>query len=439
MPYRSTFFLVALFGSVLVVALMLLGRDLRRAARTGPGWKRKLVAAGLVLLAAMGINAGCGDGTGLVGGSAVVGSGVDDPISKDQSLAETKQWKHLAEVWREADQIGSGKRGQYPFHEKGKKEILGELAAVGTNLDRFQETGLLTAAESGLLKQELSLLTSRVQAKRPTEMRNASCYEPMAFTPGRDSLKRLTDRLPLLEKLADAETIRPEVVSKVLATVEKDLATLRQEKTRDRLPDDLKAQAEKVSGAAAAHVEKIKSKLNGKVGALESHPKWQVVTGAWKTATPLAVSGKSTEAQRKAVDKKLESAKQGATELAEAGLISDAESKLLFSEAARLRQEIYRNPPTDCKVTCYDMAFIPPAQQSLKRLNQRLPLLKQLAAGGKVHPAALKKVLGSVEDDIRMLADEARLKQLAPQQRQQAGPLREEAEAAVAEIRKILG
>jgi hypothetical protein len=66
--------------------------------------------------------------------------------------------------------------------------------------------------------------------------------------------------------------------------------------------------------------------------------------------------------------------------LTEARLLSDAESQLLISEADRLRSEIYANPLVDSRVTCYDMAAIVPARQSLERLNQRLPLLKRLAA-----------------------------------------------------------
>ena len=57
--YRSIFFVLAVFGSVLVIALMLFGRDLQRAAVTGPGWKRALVAAGLALLGSLGMTSGC--------------------------------------------------------------------------------------------------------------------------------------------------------------------------------------------------------------------------------------------------------------------------------------------------------------------------------------------------------------------------------------------
>jgi len=46
-------------GLFVIAALAIWGSDIRRAARTGPKWKRKTVAAGLLLLAMMGFG-GCG-------------------------------------------------------------------------------------------------------------------------------------------------------------------------------------------------------------------------------------------------------------------------------------------------------------------------------------------------------------------------------------------
>ena len=438
MPYRSTTLFWAVFGSVLVLALILLGRDLRRAAQTGPGWKRRLVATGLVLLGAIGFTAGFGGCSEPGGGSAYSSTGFTDPIPPGQGLEETAHWDHLTDVWREAEEIGSGKRGDYPFDEKGKKQILDQLATVATNLGRLQAAGLLSKPEAGLLGKELALVTGRVQAKRPTEMRNATCYEPMAFSPARDSLVRLADRLPLLEKLAASETIQPQVVSKVLDTVEKDLAVLDQKQMRDQLPEGRKAEAEKIVRETRSQVEKIRKHLRGQLGALETSKPWGEIADAWKAAVPLATSGRSTTAQREAVDRKIESAKHSALELAAWGMLSKAEAELLVSEAGRLRDRIYANPPTDCQVTCYDMAYIPPAQQSFERLSRRLPLLEQLAAEGQIHPAALRKVLGSIEEDIQMLSDEKSLESLRPGQRAEAEKMHANAEAAVAEIKRIL-
>jgi len=256
MPYKSLGLFVAVFGVVFVVGLILLGLDLRRAAKTGPGWKRKMVAAGLVLLGAVGIAPGCSQIGEIAGGTAVAGVDPDAPIPAGAALDETEQW--------------------------------------------------------------------------------------------------------------------------------------------------------------------------------------QAVLDAWKAVAPLAQTGKSTTAQREAVDKKLESAKQGITKLTESRLLSEAESQLLVSEAERLRGEMYRNPPTDCQITCYDMAFMPPAQMSMERLTKRLPLLKQMATDGKVQSAVLAKVVGSVEADMATLSSKEALKFLPAEQHEQAAELRKSAEATVAEIKGLL-
>ena len=256
MPYRSFGLFAAVFGAMFVVGLILLGFDLRRAAKTGPGWKRKLVAAGLVLLGAVGITPGCSQIGEVAGGIAVAGVDPDAPIPADAALDETEQW--------------------------------------------------------------------------------------------------------------------------------------------------------------------------------------QAVLDAWKAVAPLAQTGKSTTIQREVVDKKLEAAKKCITKLTESRLLSEAESQLLVSEADRLRGEMYRNPPTDCQITCYDMAFIPPAQVSMERLAKRLPLLKQMATDGKVQSAVLAKVVGSVEADMATLASEEQLKFLPAEQHEQAAELRKSAKATVAEIKGLL-
>lgn len=259
MPYRSFGLFVAVFGAVFVVGLILLGLDLRRAAKTGPGWKRKLVAAGLVLLGVVGITSGCSQIGEVAGGIAVAGVDPDAPIPAGAALDETKQW--------------------------------------------------------------------------------------------------------------------------------------------------------------------------------------QAVLSAWKAVAPLARTGKSTTVQREVVDKKLEAAKKCITRLTDSRLLSEAESQLLVSEAERLRSEMYRNPPTGCQVTqvtCYAMAFIPPAQESMERLTKRLPLLKQMATDGKVQAAVLAKVVGSVEADMATLASEAELKHIPADQHEQAAELRKSAEATVAEIKGLL-
>ena len=162
-----------------------------------------------------------------------------------------------------------------------------------------------------------------------------------------------------------------------------------------------------------------------------------MVRDAWQFASPLAQSGKSTTAQRKQADQKLKDAKEATEALATAGEIAEAEAGLLMAEAVSIRQEIYKDPPTDCKVKCYDMAYMPPASASLTRLRQRLPLLQKLAASGKVNPAVVARILPTVRKDLATLADPELAKAVGGQ-KVEAKKTAAAVEKAVQEIEKLL-
>ena len=438
MPYRPFSLFLILSGSVFVLALILLGRDLHEAIRTGPTWKRKLVTAGLVLLATLGITSGCSTISGPTSVVGLPGIGFDDRSLSERELTETKQWKHVTKAWKAA----------VPFAESGesssrqRKSVERKLDLAKQSIDELVEAGLLMDAESQLLVTEADTLWRKIVRNRPTGLTldsflTSTCYSMQnlqSFSPTYRSANRLTERLPQLEKLAESETVHPQVLAKTLTTIEEDLEVLDGEELTDGLTDDSNSKANELSREVRAHVAKIKGKLNG----LPGNRRWRVVVGAWREAAPLAESGKSTTLQREAVEQKLELAKRNAGELAEAGLLTAAEAQLLVTEADRLWQEIVRYPPSDSNVMCYNILYSPPAQESLERLNQRLPLLKQSTSEGTVHPVALRKVLGSIEADIQTLSDDDELERLKKEQRDRAETQRAQAEATVAEIKSIL-
>jgi len=172
---------------------------------------------------------------------------------------------------------------------------------------------------------------------------------------------------------------------------------------------------------------------------LEESADWKVLVEAWVFCKPLADSGKSTTAQRKEAVEKLQAAREAAGRLAQAGLLAAAESELLSAEADKLKADIHREPPTDSKVLCYDVAMLPPAHQSFARLSARLPLLEKLAEGGKVHKAALEKVLATVEADVAVLSDEKQLAGLRDgKARDEAAKTRDAVKAQVEKLKKLL-
>jgi len=232
-----------------VLALVLARVDLARAARGGPAWRRRVVAAGLALLSALGI--GTTAATPRPEGKAAAPA---KPASG--ALTARAEWKRVQQIWTEADAIASGARGDYPFDRAGQTRVLSGLDAAGKDIDALVRSGALSAPEGGLLKQVLQQLRLGVGAKHPTEMRTARCYEAMMVTVGRDSLRRLKDRLPLLEKLAASKRLEAAVVAKVLTRIESDVQTLEGGET-DLTPADRRA-GRKLARAARAHIAKIR-------------------------------------------------------------------------------------------------------------------------------------------------------------------------------------
>jgi hypothetical protein len=245
-------------GFAVALLLAILGVDLVRACRTGPKWKRRLIGAGLVLLVAMGFAPNmsrAADAESKPAAPAV-------PAAADKGLAESTAWQRILAAWNEASEIASGKRGDYPFDEKGKQQVLANLKQAEADAAELQKTKLISEPEAGLLLKDLAVLTAGVQAKRPTEMKMATCYEPMLIQPGHESLKRLSDRLPLLEKLSAAQTIHPEVVEKVLAGIEADIASLaKEESLKEFAKAEERQKAEKTRDAAKAAAVALRSNV----------------------------------------------------------------------------------------------------------------------------------------------------------------------------------
>jgi len=442
MPHR----LVSLWGIVLgvlglllVVGLALVGADLVRSARTGPRWRRRLVAAALGLLSALGVSVAAGPAAQGSGGAERIRRPAAERVADAPgALARTDEWKRLTETWTEAEEVAAGTRGDYPFNKEGKKALLAALDERAGDVDKLVKAGRLLPEEAGLLKQELDRLRKGVVRKRPTELRNATCYRPMLVLPARDALHGIQARLPLLEKLAAAPTVHPAALKKVLGVLDADLALLANpEHTAKLLPQD-REKAKAVAGQVGKVLDAVRAKLARSSGpALDKTGQWQAIVEAWRFAKPLADSHKSTIAQRKEAVKKLDGAKKDVASLAGAGLLSAAEAGLLTDEADAIRAEIFRDPPTDSRVLCYETMHVLPARDALRRLQKRLPLLKALAASGTLRPGVCEKVLPTVRADLKALTAPDAVKQLG-RDKPQADEAHKQAQAALAEIDKRL-
>jgi hypothetical protein len=305
MTARAMSITLVVAGFAVALLLAILGVDLIRACRTGPQWKRRLIGAGLVLLMALGFTpmGGC-NATAEEGTPATFA----DPAAPAKELSESKGWQRILDAWNEAGEIASGKRGDYPFDEKGKQQVLANLNQAEADAAELQKAKLISEPEAGLLLKDLAVLTAGVQAKRPTEMKMATCYEPVALRPGRDSFTRLSDRLPLLEKLAAAETLHREVAEKVLVSIEADIATLSwEESLKEFAKAEERQKAEKIRDAAKEAAQRLRRRITPPImcyaRALETLPEPKTEQSAARLKileTPAATAALSPEVLRKA-------------------------------------------------------------------------------------------------------------------------------------------
>lgn len=171
---------------------------------------------------------------------------------------------------------------------------------------------------------------------------------------------------------------------------------------------------------------------------LQKTREWKTIREAWDRITPIARSGVSTTRQRQDAEKAMDKASAAIETLAAAGSLSKAEAGLLQSEAEQLLAQMVRNPPTDCQVNCYKMAYMPPARNSLRRINQRLPLLRQAVASGKIGRAVTAKVLPSIEADLAILVSEQELAKLPEDERAKATAAVRDAAATVKQVKALV-
>ncbi len=359
-------------------------------------------------------------------------AGVTLAAAADTGLADRREWKEIVTTWNEAADIAAGKKGEYPFlNDETKQWFLDRLKKCEQDCSALVKDRVLTRSEGGLVLKGLQDLAAGVQRFRSKSMMNATCYVPMMVRPAADSAERLKTRLDLLGELVAQPTVRSEVLTQTLAAIEKDLATLADEKNYQYLSEDEKAAAIKTRDETAKRIEQLKTKLTH--GQLERTREWQTITDGWNFFEPLAVSGKSTEAQRKEADAKLFATGKAIIALAATHKLSDEEAQLLLQEARKLSDDIYHNIPPESCVVCYVMMVIPPAKQSLERISQRLPLLQKNA--GTLQSSVLDKILPALEADLKILGDEKQLAQLPGAEREKARSLRDGAAETLKKIR----
>jgi len=313
-------------------------------------------------------------------------------------LLKTPQWKLIVETWQAGGALAGAKGSTSAQRvEMNKKFTQAKQAAL-----ELAAAGLLSGAEVGLLVVDADVIWSRIIARPPTDSRK-TCYKMAYFPPAQRSVQWLGKRLELVRKVAAADKVSPAAMDKVMDNITGHLAILGKEAELKKIRKDADRQAaRKLRDEIAPLVAKVKRKVLAT--RLVRTAGWRTVDNAFTAAGPPAKSHRSTSAQRTAVVKKMIAANAAMTSMATAGLLTAGEAELMTGELARLRKEIYRDPPTDFKGTCYGAsAPINRVTVAAKRLGKRIPVLSKLVKSGRLNSRVAMKLLPSLRADIKLL------------------------------------
>jgi hypothetical protein len=201
-------------------------------------------AAGLLVLACL---PGCDDSDN--------GGAQEDPAAlAKMELTDTAAWKRIAAAWAEAEAAVADSSG---LDDRQLRRLHQAVADAGADVDLLVKADLLGGTEAALLKEGLDLLADRLPRPYVAEA-------PVYVTPPlpiRGNIRRLKERLPLLEWLADHEKPHPAVIEKALEATERDITLLADADQLRPLPPAEQAEAERTRRQAQACVAKIKARL----------------------------------------------------------------------------------------------------------------------------------------------------------------------------------
>jgi hypothetical protein len=168
-----------------------------------------------------------------------------EPKQRPQGLSETPEWQRLTRLWDKA-----------VSPETDQMNASSMLRQTANDVTALSNNGMLSTPEAGLLKLELDALTREV-----SRVASAHASPTESTNPARDSFRRLSGRLPLLEQLAAYGQTRPDVLERALRTVHHDLDVLDDDTALSRLPASMLPSARAVRGATRSKLERIGMRL----------------------------------------------------------------------------------------------------------------------------------------------------------------------------------
>jgi hypothetical protein len=355
-------------------------------------------------------------------------------------LRATRCWKRIARVLHELQEIGAGRRGNFPFDIAGARRLDNDYVGALEDVAALKLARLLDDAEATLLKQELDRHREAAGYKRVHEDMHTTCYLGIYGIDDREeSPERLGKRLDALKALADSETVRPAVVERALASALRDMEFIREAKWRgQRNEEDAESYGE-LREHASWSIEAIEERVPDPALALEDRDEWHSVRAAFAEALPHKWAATSTTADRKRLARRFDEARAKVVRLFLEGGISADEAALILFEAESLRNGFCAFRPADLEGDIL-LADLGPYNgfedylsegdtpeearvrferdnveqkteelvwKCLQRLEEDIPRLKRAVEGRLARPAVLGLLLPSVERDLLLFFETA--------------------------------
>jgi hypothetical protein len=403
--------------------------------------------------------------------------------AKAAALTDTEEWKHLAVTWKDAEAVATFQRGLYPFDAVGKQRLADALVQASLEAGQLARRKLLTAEEADWLKLDLKAMADATEGVRTKDLAGATCYMIGPLGLYWDERERLETRMPLLEKLEKSDIVRPEVLARVMAMVERDISGLSERSAEGVYPaGDEEDPA--VYKAAAGHTRKILERLGQSGGAFERSPDWARALAVWQGVrwTPCKTMEEYVKRLLDGWDDqymKLAEARVALTRLMLRGIITETERWLLLTNSHRVLDawraasaanweklraaEPAPKPAPETDLFGGPGPSLPPrdpgadlASDTLGRMEWALPFLKKLPADTTRQKVVIDEIVRGMESDLEVVARPASRKALeewppdyglakppegepAPKKQPGLGPqLVRDIKAALEDVRKLL-
>jgi hypothetical protein len=323
-------------------------------------------------------------------------------IPKD--LAETNEWRALNETWRDAQAITISGSSSYSLTRFGLVRLVGRLADSIRGVENLRRSELLSDAEAGLLSSDLKLFIQAAEYHDPWE-ESQSTADTLFFPMYKERWPAFGERVALLAKLVESPTLRPEIVSKIIYSLEGDVALRSMWRHVRKTSPAEKKQIAQAKKSARKLIGKMRKRLRRRDSSLADSAEWRRISEAFSQAAD-AAGARTTFRKREDIRFKLEQAFTDIYLLYAQGMLTRREVRFVEGEIAEARARLVYSPPADFGNGLYMNAmshFVDshPCDEVMGRAYTCE--LEDMFGRKPPGPEILKVITLSLEADIRIL------------------------------------